>query len=309
MDEKLHFLTTTTLLLGATLGFAASRMQAQTRSDSERVQESSRVVAEGQAAAKKEVTIAPADSVRFPDRWYPSNGRAMAIAPITGVPYSAVEVITYRDKTPDGVIAHEQRTVKMRDSAGRERTESISGGGSVGGVAFKTRSVQVSDRVSHCAFHWSAREASGDLPPQEKLALVDCGARTWTTIAFDVQAVNLRQIELLAPGTDSERLKLVKGVIDGMEYVGESVFHVPQANEDFVPWGLETWFSPELHVQLRQFRVDQNGVKVSTETESSLTDIKREEPDAALFYPPDTYTILTNDEFNIHTQELLKAQQ
>ncbi len=242
---------------------------------------------EAWAAATRQISIAPTAPERFPDRWYPVAGTLPeAPGPLTGKPYRAVEVTSYDSVDADGKpIRTESRTTKMRDSAGRERTDSISGSFSVGEVSYPLKDVTVSDPVAHCSFHWLvAVPAEVRAEYDDKVAFVSCAPRQ--VVYVDMDPFGLAYAH---PGSGAT---ILQGQVNGEHYIGLRYLNgMTQGSQSRVT-GTETWYSTDLRLLLAYFDLkgdpEHGGTRIQTLTQNNL---ERVEPDSSLFYPPEGYRI------------------
>lgn len=117
-----------------------------------------------QTLESEAIDVAPAPSARFPAAWYPPvSDVAYTTAPVRGAAYSGVMVITanFTDPTTGRAVTSVERMRQMRDSAGRQRTETPMG---MSGKDRERVLVEVSDPVSHCGFRWTEPVTEGSQP-------------------------------------------------------------------------------------------------------------------------------------------------
>ena len=243
------------------------------------------------AAAPREVHVAN-PSERFPERWYPSDKASAAElpGPVAGAPYRAVEVTYYAAST--GVAAHQQREVRFRDSAGRERRESVSGGGTDNGKAYALRSVTVGDPVSHCSFSWTVRDGDAVPAEREPIAIVQCGPRSVTYVQFDIEAAIMKSIVAM-PQEEGTKVTPLTGSFAGLPSTGLRTERVLPGTSGDIEVS-EMWISPYLHTIVKQTERTRSKLHGDTDgTSTTLGDVELKEPDEALFYPPAGYRILT----------------
>lgn len=234
------------------------------------------------------VHIAPAPSDRFPAKWYPrvGDGTDVLPAPVIGKPYKA----TIETMTPYRSLAGESlrqitRGFQARDRFGRTRSETLSGGMEVGGHMVPTETVIVSDPVSHCAFQWI--QFNDGMPLEKPVAMVTCGPQT-------LRYQDLKLLENF-PGTAEDGITtsgdtttkiehLAPLQMDGIAVIRLRISNSRRAESGNVTrWASETWYSLDLDEIIR-LGDEENGY-------TALINIRRDDPDPKLFYPPDGYDI------------------
>ena len=232
---------------------------------------------------------APDPSDKFPASWYPadqSGEKNETPGPITGLPYTAVSVETSRSKSANGKVNENvARSPQARDSFGRTRSESKSGGmGLPDGSSADIYTVLVSDPVSHCNFSWD--EARPDSPDNSHVANVTCAPQTLKyadglTMERIMEQVPLGQTKHGDTDTVVERLPSLR--IDGITVERQRVTntYTGQPGKSITTVG-ENWYSPDLKEIIRL---------VDSDSDMLLTAIHRVEPDPKLFYPPVGYRI------------------
>jgi hypothetical protein len=216
----------------------------------------------------------------------------------TGLPYIATEEKRVNFKLEDGkTFTRVERFLKMRDSAGRERSEANTGTEG----DFQIVSVQVIDPVSHCHFGWRTASDGRSLPTEEQVAIVRCAPRSAVHITVDIQQLIMEVTPSPTENVISERFA---GVRDGVSYVGvRNINHGMPADSDSI--GVEIWYSKKMHLELRHASILRNG---SYGDSVELLDIRRTEPDIQLFYPPGNYTIYTESEFKALEEQRIKER-
>jgi hypothetical protein len=231
--------------------------------------------------------LAPPPSDRFPAKWYPrvGDGTDVAPAPVTDRPYTATygKIAPLTTETPDNRATEFQ----ARDRFGRTRNDGENGGMTIGEQRVKTKSVSVSDPVSHCQFDWTQPTIDVEMPSTNRVAYVTCRP----------QAVRYKELDLfkvvmdgVPEGTTThgnttttiEHLTPMK--VDGLTILRLRVTN-SQIDErgQMTKWSTETWYSPELEEVVRRGSDEEGFV--------GLTNIERKDPDPKLFYPPDGYRI------------------
>lgn len=244
----------------------------------------------GQSArplAGKDIAV---PSARFPAEWYPKQGGSTS-APIAGAPYSATWTVTTTvldsEGKPRGTYAW--RTLKWRDSAGRDRDEELFSE-MPNAQANMPNEITVNDTVQHCQFTWSAPV----IREQDREAVVNCNSleefRSDASLAKKMTDPKAETVhEQLGPIVRSTTTTpLGKRTMQGLEVVG-----IRSVTTDVDAGGKlqdtkegEIWWSPALYESILTTVKDRQAV-VTME----LSGIKREEPDPGLFYPPEGYHI------------------
>lgn len=198
-----------------------------------------------------------------------------ALPAVKGKPYSLTETWTSTAKRTDGTT---QTTVmvehRMRDSEGRVRTErtELRNGVTIG------PSISLMDPVGHF---------TADLSPRRKTASVIhyCAPKVLSpeeqAAADKEEAERVKMADALPSTPDRERLppQMIAGVVAH----GERLHLVMNG----VPVIEETWYSPELKIQLKRHSDDPRTGQIDT----IVSDLKRVEPDPSLFQIPDDYKI------------------
>ncbi len=231
--------------------------------------------------------LAPPPCDHFPAKWYPrvDDARDVVPAPVIDHPYTAFSGLI----TPqtDDTLRQQSDSFQARDRLGRTRSDSESGGSTLGEQQVRMKTVVVSDPVSHCDFEWLQPMADVGMPPDMRVASVTC--RPLTLLYKDVDILklamedmpegirhdggNTTKIEHLAPmkssGITISRLRVSNSWIDEQGQMKNS--------------SAETWYSLELREIVRSGN-EKNGY-------TGLKNIQLTDPDPKLFYPPDGYRI------------------
>jgi hypothetical protein len=231
--------------------------------------------------------LAPQPSDRFPAEWYPhmdagANERA---APVEDRPFTA----KYGIIEPSATTTADSRSTgfRARDRFGRTRSDAENGSMRIGEQEVRTKTVNVSDPVSHCDFYWTEPVVTVDPSPSDRVAYVECGPRALRFKEFNVFKTLM---ELIPDGTTTngdtttktEHLAPVKR--DGLTILRLRVTNSrTDVHGQSKQWSRETWYSPELE-ELVGLGSDEEGYQ-------GLTSIERKDPDPALFYPPEGYRI------------------
>ncbi len=239
----------------------------------------------------EKVHLAPPPSDRFPAKWYPrvDDGRQVAFAPVEGHPFTA---LTGPIMPPTGKTSGQQSIgFQARDRFGRTRSENESGGYWTEEQMVKTKSVVVSDPVSHCDFHWTQPMTAVEMPPDMRVALVTCRPQT---LLYKEDNILEAVLESVSEGvthnggttTKAEHLAPIQMdslTIKRLRVTNTTIDVHGQTKE----WLTETWYSPELREVVRM------GTEMGTEDDgyTGLSNIQLKDPDPNLFYPPDDFRI------------------
>ncbi|HEY0794140.1 MAG TPA: hypothetical protein VGD64_00010 [Acidisarcina sp.] len=237
-------------------------------------------------------------SERFPADWYPKENGMNATAPIAGAPYSATMTMTTTLLNGEGkpMGTSSWRTLMWRDSAGRLREEEMLGEvlaeqqGHPDAVVGLLHQITAVDTVHHCQFTWSAPLPRGQNPE----AVVNCDSlevsRTDDSHANQLMDpkpdIVHEQMGTLA--TTTTKTPLGKRTMQGLEVVGvrSVTTEVDAEGRQQGTKEVEIWWSPALYESiLSTVKTGQNIITME------MTEIKRDEPDAGLFYPPKGYLI------------------
>ena len=244
---------------------------------------------------------APPPSERFPAEWYtaqdpyhpsPDGGVVHTNAPVVGAPFSWTTVMSSEVSMPGHApMISRMRTFGMRDSSGRTRTEE----GLVPEVermpatpaSLGNRQIEVNDVVTHCSFRWvEPARTEGD-----KTASVQCLPRTVTMQPDGMEGKMTRQIaETLHPypWETAQIEPLGEKLIAGVKAVGVRQTLTDTHASPGQSQVTEIWWSPEIREMVEMKPVGDPTGRPMIE----MTDIKRQEPDPALFYPPVGYKII-----------------
>lgn len=198
-----------------------------------------------------------------------------ALPAVKGKPYSLTETWTSTAKQSDGTT---RTTVlvehRMRDSEGRVRTETTQ---LINGVTIGP-SISLMDPVGHF---------TANLSPRRKIASVIhyCAPKVLSPeeqAKTDKEEAEREKMADALPSTP-DRESLPPQVIAGVVAHGERLHLVMNG----VPVIEETWYSPELKIQLKRHTDDPRTGRIDT----IVSDLKRDEPDPSLFRIPDDYKI------------------
>jgi len=194
--------------------------------------------------------------------------------PVTGAPYSAVEVRSFTQALANGnQIQHQDQTSISRDSQGRVRAETVVGPGMNGRTPFTI--VTIFDPVAGNVIR---------LDPQHQTAMVRAvKARTWQDSSSPRHG---GQNELAAAKED-----LGPAMVNGRQATATRTTHTIPAgsigNQQAITATRTVWMSPDLKVPLQIVSEDPRWGTTTV----SLTNIVQSEPDAALFQIPPGYSI------------------
>jgi len=197
-------------------------------------------------------------------------------APVTGSPYTAVEVRSFTQALANGnQIQHQDQTKVYRDSQGRVRTETVMGPETIGRTPFTV--ITIFDPVAGDSIR---------LDPQHQTAMV--------------RAVKPHtQQEAAGPrhgaGNQSDVAKedLGSSLVNGRQAMATRTTHTIPAgsigNQQAITTTRTVWMSPDLKVPLQIVSEDPRWGTTTV----TLTNIVQSEPDAALFQIPAGYTVKT----------------
>jgi hypothetical protein len=239
--------------------------------------------------------VAPPPSNQFPANWYPADSDVTyTTAAQRGAPYTATLVTTWRLPGPDGMPKLiSQSGLQARDGSGRKREEMVTPRPGEHGEVIMAHEVSVNDPVSHCNFRWMEPWAEAG-PPR---AMVSCMPRTlhYTEQNIYADAIASQPAELISsPDSGDRSVPLGTRSIEGFEATG--VRHIrtrPGAPSGSVVLTTEIWYSQELQelLEMSQTLEPETQADGGPLPHFKLTQIRREEPDEKLFYPPDGYKI------------------
>lgn len=242
---------------------------------------------------------APPPSLRFPAAWYPPpSDSATTGAAVKGKPYIADVLTTgrYRNPKTGEISSQTTTTLQARDGAGRVREETATERPDGKGNSVPVRNVTVRDPVAHCTFSWM--EPWVVLPQYDHgpVASVTCEARTAHLQDYDV----FRHIgdepegEKTSSSSTYKTERLHPASIEGLEVVGTrrtTTRTLPDGNVESL---ITDWFyAPDLQLLAGLRTINEDGTPGVTVAapDMQLSNIRREEPDPKLFYPPPGYRI------------------
>jgi hypothetical protein len=229
-----------------------------------------------------------APSERFPAEWYPKLNGTSTSAPIAGAPYIATWTMTTEVLDGEGkpIGKSAWRALKWRDSAGRTRDEELFS--EMPNLQRMPNEITVNDTVHHCGFTWYepvTRE-------QDREATVNC----YSIELYRTDDSPAKQMADPKPGIKHEQFgnmtqtttttPLGGRSLHGLEVVGiHSVTTEVDAEGKLQSTKEgEIWWSPALYETiLMTVKTRENLVTME------MSDIRREEPNAGLFYPPEGY--------------------
>jgi hypothetical protein len=248
-----------------------------------------------QVTAPSRTDVAPPPSNLFPANWYPADDDVTySSAAQRGAPYTATLVTTWRLRGPDGMPRIlTQSGLQARDGAGRKREEMAMPRPDEHGGVTMSHEVSVSDPVSHCSFRWMEPWAAPG-PPR---AMVNCMPRTlhYTEQNIYADAITSQPQELISNSDSTDRSEpLGTRRIEGFQATGMRRIRTrPAAPSGAVVLTTEIWYSQELQelLELSQTLEPETQPNEGPLPYFKLTQIRREEPDETLFYPPDGYEI------------------
>ena len=257
------------------------------------------VIARGQQGATSHAReeVAPAPTARFPAEWYPpaSDAEDMAIVtgsepPVLGAPFSATTVMTTQMSLGAGRAPVEGRIidVTIRDTMGNTRTEES-------GAGERMRRIAVNDVVHHCSFEWTepVSDAPGPTPADgdaAKVAMVRCSPlrlKRYVSDAPDPMEVKMMRATpdvIRDPLNTYQMQPLGERTMLGVRAVGQRQTRLKKdvAGQEQFEFTVDLWWSPELKEILSAKPVGDPTIVPAIE----MKELRRGEPDAALFYPP-----------------------
>jgi hypothetical protein len=196
-------------------------------------------------------------------------------APVTGAPFSAVEVTTHQQTLANGnVIQHQEQISVFRDSQGRvreETTRTVPGGQSY-------TAVTISDPVARVVRRLNPQSKTVSEMPMHQPPAGGASARAVPQGARESSA-NVVKEDL---GTQT-----VNGMTANWTRVTRTIPAGAIGNSQAIQIVKETWVSTELQVPVSIVTSDPRFGTTVTE----LTNINRTEPDASLFQVPAGYTV------------------
>lgn len=235
--------------------------------------------------------VAPGPSERFPAKWYPRTGDGTDVipAPVLDNPYQATVETMMHDQSPsEGALPRIEHGFQARDRFGRTRSETHNGQMGVGEHVVQTEVVIVSDPVSHCDFDWIQPTTNDGKLPGTRTAEVFCRPQTLryqdSNLVEHILATIVDGITT-SGDTTTQTEHLAPLQIDGLAVTRIRVTNSYRTEKgDMKRWSGETWYSPDLKEIIRMSD-EESGYR-------ALTDIRRDDPDPKLFYPPEGYEII-----------------
>lgn len=226
---------------------------------------------------------------------------------VTGAPYSATVTTTSTQTLSDGTkITRKIEAQLARDSQGRTRREENSDAVGPWSTNEKAHMVLIRDPVSQAAYNLQPDEKTAvKLPMAGAIAaakIVADGGPTSIGIAFDERRVTPDQVRTFT--VDGGRINVVTGpneggqvedlgtqVIEGVNVKGKRETRTIPAgkigNDRPIQIVSETWYSDELQMVIQSKHSDPR----VGESNYTLTNISRNEPDPSLFQIPAGYTV------------------
>jgi hypothetical protein len=204
-------------------------------------------------------------------------GSLMRGAPVTGTPFSAVQVTTHQQTLANGnVIQRQEQTNLFRDSQGRVREETTWTGAN--GQGSRT-SVTISDPVAQVVRRLNPQSKTVTEMPMRQSAAGSQNARM-------AAGHGVRELSSSAVHEDLGT-QTVNGVSAAGTRITRTIAAGAMGNAQPIQIVRETWVSSDLKVPVM--------VKISDPrfgtTVTQLTNVTRSEPDAALFQTPADYTV------------------
>jgi hypothetical protein len=223
------------------------------------------------------------------------NGEIVGrIEVVTDAPYTATADMQNIRVLADGTrIVRKATQLVARDSKGRVRREQTMD--AIGSIALNgPKIVFIIDPVSLKQYILNTKEKTVQIVKRPELIAISRPEKAETEKAAqsDKDAVN-RQQEL-ARLMNGSRQSLGEKMIEGLNVKGEiRSWTIPTGaigNDGPIAVSVEAWYSADLHTEVIRNRIDPR----FGESQYRLTNIKRAEPDPALFRIPPGYKIVTN---------------
>jgi hypothetical protein len=215
---------------------------------------------------------------------------------VTAAPYSATATTESTQVLADGnKIVNKTSSFVARDSQGRTRRETdLHRIGTMQVDSPKT--IFINDPTTHSQYIFTRGGAEatkvirGEGAWKEGPQIIDLGGRrerrSQQNVIVNVQGARESQQSIKESNEQVKHEDLGTQTIEGVSAQGKrETVTIPAGqigNERPIEIVTETWFSPELHTMVLRKHSDPR----MGESTYRLTDIKRNEPDAALFQPP-----------------------
>lgn len=241
------------------------------------------------------IDTAPLPSAHFPARWYPvASDTAYTVNIEKKAPYTATLVTATHFVDPSTKQARTFSTsnFQARDSAGRKREETERPRPDGHGGTIMAREVTVTDPVSHCTFRWMEPWVAPGMPT----AGVTCLPRTLHYINQNIWADSIvtepkevRQLDAVFLSEPLGKRNFGDVQAEGVRNTKTISNPRPGESNKFVT---EIWYSPDMKelIEMKEVR-DPKHDQSSIIPHVELTNIRRTDPDPALFYPPAGYDI------------------
>jgi hypothetical protein len=235
--------------------------------------------------------IAPSDPERYPALFYPEEKQPPVVeGPVLGAPFEARLTIAVRLKGADGSDQTEaEATNRSRDSAGRVRDQSAEIEQRLLGGTGKAYKVNVRDPVSHCDISWEEpRPTNG-----RAIAMFLCLPKV---VAYAAPSGPLWDPSKVpedsgSAGQEEHVRALPDQMIEGVKTIGiRSETQIQAHGQQHAGHSvIEMRYSPELSEMMLTQEDSFDAADQSMHTQTALTNLRRAEPDASLFYPPVGY--------------------
>jgi hypothetical protein len=236
------------------------------------------------------LNMAPVPSDRFPAKWYPqaSSEIKVGLAPVVDKPYTAITETVDISKSESGEPSRRITLgFQARDRFGRERIEFLNGFWGVDEQRVPTKTVSVSDPVSHCTFEWTELVTNVPVSTEWKSAFVTCFPQALFYKEFHL-------IKLLPDPSDdvtstygdktTKTEHLAPLQVDGVKVDRLLVSNTWTDDKGLAKKrSTETWYSLDLQEIIRTGD-EESGYE-------GLKEIRLVDPDPKLFYPPVGYRI------------------
>jgi len=229
-------------------------------------------------------------SARTQDTYHPTANGGTWPSPLVGIPFTGTIVMSAPNSQP-GQGPRFSREFTMRDSKGRTRIEDVADvDGMPAAIASQIKSrITVNDVVSHCSFDW-VEPATNEA---DKIAIVQCGPHT-VTLQPTVDGMEIKMTKQVVetthpfPWQTLQIEPLGEKVVAGVKAVGIRQTLTDMHSSSGRPQVTEIWWSPEIKEMLEAKPLGDAEGRFTIE----MTEIKRDEPDPAQFYPPEGYKIV-----------------
>ncbi len=254
--------------------------------------------ANGDTARAVLTDTAPGPSARFPAKWYPPRSDQVYTFSLQRErPYVATLVTTTNFPDPQSEVVRSliSTTRQMRDGQGRRREETEMPRPDRQGKTIMAHEVTVHDPVSHCDFQWIEPWVVTSNAPAQPLATVTCKPLILRYTNQNIWRDGVVATQQRRRDRFSEYVSEPLGhrSMDGLDAVGTRTT-TTRFDNNGAPAGTvvtELWYSPELDELLSMRMTGREGAGPAALPDFQLSQVRRNEPDSSLFYPPAGYRI------------------